>query len=435
MHSSNTLDYYTLDMEVLGLAYVVVGLLAGASAGWALARAKSATESNLVEEELIRTKALLELGEDSEDRVHKRMLDGFKLAAGEAFSDVVEAADKEKESSFKEATSDLSNSIGEYINAIQEAKEKDIERAAQLGEKVDNVSSLGTTLAQETRELALALRGDSQAQGAWGEVVVENLLQSMGFVEARDYVKQEWDRGKDGEKGKRADFILKLPENRQVVIDSKVSLTAYTEFVNAVDDATSDSAIKAHCKSIREHSKKLASKNYEEMEGYNTPDFVLMVVPLEGAFIDAMRSDPSLYQDLLANRRVKVVSGSTLMLTLMLIQELWKREKQSKNQERLVERAGKLHDKVVLFLESFSTVGFELGQASDAYERAMEQLSSGSGNVIRQTEMLKELGAKTKKDLREKSGLRSLAERAEEEESLPEATSEEHDRMGETPIQ
>jgi len=422
-------------MEVLGLAYVVLGLLAGASIGWILARAKGIAESNGTGEELIRTQALLEAGSKSEEMVREQMLDGFRLAAGEAFSQAVEAADKQKESSFKKATDDLTNSIDEYINAIQDAKEKDIERSAKLGEKVDNVSSLGTTLAQETRELALALRGDSQAQGAWGEVVVENLLQSMGFVEGRDYVKQEWDRGKDGEKGKRADFILKLPEDRQVVIDSKVSLTAYTEFVNADDDSISDSAMKAHCRSIREHSKKLASKNYEEMEGYNTPDFVLMVVPLEGAFIDAMRGDPLLYQDLLANRSVKVVSGSTLMLTLMLIQELWKREKQSKNQQKIVERAGKLHDKVVLFLESFSTVGYELGQASDAYEKALEQLSSGSGNVIRQTEMLKELGAKTKKDLREKSGLRSLAERSnEEEESLPEAASGEHDRLGEAPI-
>jgi len=422
-------------MEVLGLAYVVLGLLVGASFGWALARTKSASESSIAEEELIRARALLEEGSKSQEKVREQMLDGFKLAAGEAFSLAVEAADKQKESSFKKATDDLTNSIGEYINAIQDAKEKDIQRTAKLGEKVDNVSSLGTTLAHETRELALALRGDSQAQGAWGEVVVENLLQSMGFVKDRDYVKQEWDRGKGGERGKRADFILKLPENRQIVIDSKVSLTAYTEYVNAEDESVSDSAMKAHCRSIREHSKKLASKNYEEMEGYNTPDFVLMVVPLEGAFIDAMRGDPVLFQDLVANRRVKVVSGSTLMLTLMLIQELWKRENQSKNQQKIVDRAGKLHDKVVLFLESFSAVGYELGQASDAYERAMEQLSSGTGNVIRQTEILKDLGAKTKKDIREKSGLRSLAERAEEEESLPETASEDHDSLGEAPVQ
>ena len=422
-------------MEAMGLAYVALGMLAGASLGWALARSRTMSEANSVEEELIRAKALLEVGSKSEVKTHQQMLDGFRIAAGEAFSKAIETADKQKESSFKKATEDLRQDLGGYIEAIQDAKEKDIARAATLGAKVDNVSALGTSLAQETRELTLALRGDSQAQGAWGEVVVENLLQSMGFVEGRDYIKQEWDKGKNGEKGKRADFILKLPENRQVVIDSKVSLTAYTEFVNAEDDATSDLAMKAHCRSIREHSKKLATKNYEDMEGYNTPDFVLMVVPLEGAFIDAMRADQNLYEDLLVDRRVKVVSGSSLMLTLMLIQELWKREKQSSNQKEIVERGGRLHDKVVLFLETFTALGYELGQATDAYEKALEQLSSGSGNVIRQTEMLKELGSKTKKDLREKSGLRSLAERAEEEESLPESSSEDHDRLGEAQIQ
>ena len=422
-------------MEAMGLAYVALGMLAGASLGWALARSSTMSEANSVEEELIRAKALLEVGSKSEEKTHQQMLDGFRIAAGEAFSKAVETADKQKESSFKKATEDLRQDLGGYIEAIQDAKEKDIARVATLGAKVDNVSALGTSLAQETRELTLALRGDSQAQGAWGEVVVENLLQSMGFVEGRDYIKQEWDKGKNGEKGKRADFILKLPENRQVVIDSKVSLTAYTEFVNAEDDATSDLAMKAHCRSIREHSKKLATKNYEDMEGYNTPDFVLMVVPLEGAFIDAMRADQNLYEDLLLDRRVKVVSGSSLMLTLMLIQELWKREKQTSNQKEIVERGGRLHDKVVLFLETFTALGYELGQATDAYEKALEQLSSGSGNVIRQTEMLKELGSKTKKDLREKSGLRSLAERAEEEESFPESSSEEHDRLGEARIQ
>ena len=422
-------------MEAMGLAYVALGMLAGASLGWALARSRTMSEANSVEEELIRAKALLEVGSKSEEKTHQQMLDGFRIAAGEAFSKAVETADKQKESSFKKATEDLRQDLGGYIEAIQDAKEKDIARAATLGAKVDNVSALGTSLAQETRELTLALRGDSQAQGAWGEVVVEDLLQSMGVGEGRDYIKQEWDKGKNGEKGKRADFILKLPENRQVVIDSKVSLTAYTEFVNAEDDATSDLAMKAHCRSIREHSKKLATKNYEDMEGYNTPDFVLMVVPLEGAFIDAMRADQNLYEDLLVDRRVKVVSGSSLMLTLMLIQELWKREKQSSNQKEIVERGGRLHDKVVLFLETFTALGYELGQATDAYEKALEQLSSGSGNVIRQTEMLKELGSKTKKDLREKSGLRSLAERAEEEESLPESSSEDHDRLGEAQIQ
>jgi len=269
-------------------------------------------------------------------------------------------------------------------------------------------------LAEETRELSLALRADSQAQGAWGEVVVENLLQSMGFIEGRDYVKQLSETGED-RKRKRTDFILNLPDNRQVVIDSKVSLTAYIEYVNAEDEASSSSAMKAHCASIKNHAKNLASKNYEHMESIHTLDFVLMLVPLEGAFIDAMRSDPGLYEDLVGDRRVKVVSGSTIMLALLLIKELWNRENQSRNQIELMERGGLLHDKVVTFLESFTTIGFELGQAKAAYDEAETQLTSGTGNVIRQTEMLRVLGAKVKKDLRSKSGVRKLAEEAEEE--------------------
>ena len=350
--------------------------------------------------------------EESKETMVQQMENVFQIAASNAFTTAVKDADEQKESSFKEATEALSSSMGQYMKAIQDAKEQDIQRTATLGEKVDNVSALGTTLAQETRELSLALRGDSQAQGAWGEVVVENILQSMGFVEGRDFIKQLSETAVDKTR-MRTDFVLNLPGNRQVVLDSKVSLTAYTEYVNADDEITSDSAMTEHCKSIRKHAVGLASKNYEHMESIHTLDFVLMIVPLESAFIDAMRADPSLYHDLVGSRRVKVVSGSSLMLVLMLIQELWKRENQTRNQVELVKRAGALHDKVVLFLESFNEVGFEINQAHSAFENARTQLISGKGNVIRQTEMMRELGAKTKKELRGKSGVKILAEDAE----------------------
>ena len=397
------------------IVFVVVGILVGTAIGWLFAKQFKETGSEDIQAELIKTKALLEAKETAFQETKVQMMDSYKIAATEAFKSAVKDADEQKESAFKEATEALSGSMSEYIAAIETAKEKDIERAASLGEKVDNVAVLGTTLAEETRELALALRGDSQAQGAWGEVVVENLLQNMGFVKDRDYVKHLSETDADG-KRKQPDFVLNLPGNRHVIIDSKVSLTAYTEYVNAEDETSTKTAMKAHCNSIRNHAKKLASKNYEHMESINTLDFVLMAVPLEGAFIDAMRADPNLYEDMVGERKVKIVSGTSLMLTLMLIQELWNRERQTKNQNELVNRAGELHDKVVLFLESFTQVGFEIDQASEAYKVARDRLSTGRGNVIRQTEMLKELGAKTKKELREKSGIRALAEEAEEEE-------------------
>ncbi|MEC9351543.1 MAG: DNA recombination protein RmuC [Candidatus Thermoplasmatota archaeon] len=397
------------------IVFVVVGILVGAAIGWLIARQSKESDSEEVGAELIKTKALLEAKDTALEETKKQMLDSYKIAATEAFKSAVKEADEQKESAFKGATKALSESMSDYMKAIQDAEKADIKRAATLGQKVDNVAALGTALSEDTRELTLALRGDSRAQGAWGEVVVENLLQSMGFVEDRDYIKQLSETSEDGTR-KRTDFVLNLPDNRQVVLDSKVSLTAYTEYVNAENDEDATSAMKAHCKSIRDHAAGLASKNYEHMESIHTLDFVLMVVPLEGAFIDAMRADPSLYEDLVKNRRVKIVSGTSLMLTLMLIQELWNRERQTKNQAELVNRAGELHDKVVLFLESFTQIGFEIGQASDAYKVARDRLTTGRGNVIRQTEMLKELGAKTKKELREKSGIRALAEEAEEEE-------------------
>jgi len=397
------------------IVFVVVGILVGAAIGWLIARQSKESDSEEVEAELIKTKALLEAKDTAIEETKKQMLDSYKIAAADAFRKAVREADEEKESAFSGATDALSKSMKEYMKAMRDAEKEDIKRATNLQGRIDNVATLGNTLSKDTRELTLALRGDSRAQGAWGEVVVENLLQSMGFVEDRDYIKQLSETSEDGTR-KRTDFVLNLPDNRQVVLDSKVSLTAYTEYVNAENDEDSTSAMKAHCKSIRNHAAGLASKNYEHMESIHTLDFVLMVVPLEGAFIDAMRADPSLYEDLVKNRRVKIVSGTSLMLTLMLIQELWNRERQTKNQAELVNRAGELHDKVVLFLESFTQIGFEIGQASDAYKVARGRLTTGPGNVIRQTEMLKELGAKTKKELREKSGIRALAEEAEEEE-------------------
>ena len=400
------------EMEIV---FVVVGILVGAAIGWLIARQSKESDTEEVEAELIKTKALLEAKDTAIEETKKQMLDSYKIAAADAFRKAVREADEEKESAFSGATDALSKSMKEYMKAMRDAEKEDIKRATNLQGRIDNVATLGNTLSKDTRELTLALRGDSRAQGAWGEVVVENLLQSMGFVEDRDYIKQLSETSEDGTR-KRTDFVLNLPDNRQVVLDSKVSLTAYTEYVNAENDEDSTSAMKAHCKSIRNHAAGLASKNYEHMESIHTLDFVLMVVPLEGAFIDAMRADPSLYEDLVKNRRVKIVSGTSLMLTLMLIQELWNRERQTKNQAELVNRAGELHDKVVLFLESITQIGFEIGQASDAYKVARGRLTTGPGNVIRQTEMLKELGAKTKKELREKSGIRALAEEAEEEE-------------------
>ena len=406
------------------IVYLIVGILAGAAIGWLYAKQKANTEMSELRSATIHAVARENAREEAFVRDEEKMLATFKNTATDALSNALEAADKEKEGAFKTATDGLSNSLLNYSTALNTIEQGRIDRESALRTKISNISDLGMRLSDDTQNLTRALKGDSQVQGAWGEVVVENILQRMGFVKGRDYYKQLSETASDGSR-KVADFVVNLPDERQIVIDSKVSLTAYTEFVKAEDEEERQAAMKRHCDSIRSHAKKLASKNYHHMEKINSLDIVLMVPALDSAFIDAMRYNPDLYAELAVGGKVRVVTGGTLEVVLFLIKDMWQREKQSENQIELINRAGKLYDKVVLFLESFTTVGFELRQATDAFDQAENQLKRGKGNVIRQTEMLRELGAKTQKDLREKSGVRKLAEEAEEEEveSLPDKTS------------
>ena len=406
------------------IVYLIVGILAGAAIGWLYAKQKANTEMSELRSATIHAVAREKAREEAFVRDEEKMLATFKNTATDALSNALEAADKEKEGAFKTATDGLSNSLLNYSTALNTIEQGRIDRESALRTKISNISDLGMRLSDDTQNLTRALKGDSQVQGAWGEVVVENILQRMGFVKGRDYYKQLSETASDGSR-KVADFVVNLPDERQIVIDSKVSLTAYTEFVKAEDEEERQAAMKRHCDSIRSHAKKLASKNYHHMEKINSLDIVLMVPALDSAFIDAMRYNPDLYAELAVGGKVRVVTGGTLEVVLFLIKDMWQREKQSENQIELINRAGKLYDKVVLFLESFTTVGFELRQATDAFDQAENQLKRGKGNVIRQTEMLRELGAKTQKDLREKSGVRKLAKEAEEEEveSLPDKTS------------
>ena len=336
--------------------------------------------------------------EESLKGYEKSMKDTFSVLAQTAFQEVVAKADADKTSTFNSATENLARSLKEYTENMNKIEAKSLERGTRLEERINSVSELGLKLSDETNNLTRALKADSQAQGAWGELVLENLLQSMGFVEGKDYIKQLSETTSDG-KRKRTDFIIYLPDNRQVIIDSKVSLTAWEKYVNAQTEDEAELAIKEHCNSIKNHAKGLASKRYQDMEQINSVEFVLMFVPLESAFGAAMRKSPELYMDLAGNVNVKVVTGATIMTALLLIKDMWKREHQSRNQVKLIEQAGGLHDQIILFLESFQKIGTEIGQAKDAYDKSFERLVEGRGNVLRRTEGLKQLGAKVKKSM------------------------------------
>jgi DNA recombination protein RmuC len=327
----------------------------------------------------------------------QQMMQSFDLAARKAFDEVVEKAEKDKSSTFTTATESLSKAMKDYSDNMTNIEAKSLERGTRLEERIIQVSELGLKLSDETNNLTRAMKNDSQAQGAWGELVLENLLQSLGFVKDTDYLTQTTFKEVEGRL--RTDFIVKLPENRQIIIDSKVSLTAWERYVNAQSEEEMEGAMAAHCTSIRKHAKDLATKNYQAIEGVNTVDFVLMYVPLESAFSAAMKLHPDLYMEFAKDNHVRVVTGSTIVTTLMLIKDIWKREAQSRNQTKLIAEVGKLHDKIILFIEAFDDVGNELNQATKAFDLARGRLSVGDGNIIKRTDNLKKLGAKVTKEI------------------------------------
>jgi DNA recombination protein RmuC len=380
----------------LGVAFAVAGIV------WLIMNQQM--NKKIMESQLELT--ILQAGIESREESHansiqefeEKMRDTFSLLAKNAFDEVLAKADEEKSTSFNQATESLSKAMENYSKNINEIEMKSLERGTRLEERIMQVSELGIKLSEETTNLTRALKADSQAQGAWGELVLENLLQSLGFMKDKDYQTQTSFTQDDGSRP-RTDFIINLPENRQIIIDSKVSLTAWERYVNAQNKDEMEEAMKEHCASIRKHAKDLASKNYHALDGINTVDFVLMYVPLESAFSAAMKLNPDLYMDFAKDNHVRVVTGATIVTTLMLIKDIWKREAQSKNQVKLIDEAGKLHDQIVRFIDSFSKVGHELNQASSAYDTAFNQLSEGRGNVIKRTDDLKKLGAKVTKEI------------------------------------
>ncbi|MDG1165044.1 MAG: DNA recombination protein RmuC, partial [Porticoccaceae bacterium] len=247
--------------------------------------------------------------------------------------------------------------------------------------------------------LANALRGDNKAQGNWGEFVLEKLLEDSGLTNGREYDTQVALKDDTG-KRKNPDVIVHLPEGRDIVTDAKVSLVDYERYFHAKDEETKQQCLRQHLTSLRTHIKGLSGKDYESLEGVNSLDFVLIFVPVEAAFMLALDHDPDMMRDAY-DRGIIVVSPSTLMVTLRTIKNLWRYADQNRNAQLIADKAGALYDQFVLYVEALDDVGRHLDRSKDAWDIARKRLSAGRGNLVRRTEELKKLGAKTKKSLPE----------------------------------
>ena len=270
------------------------------------------------------------------------------------------------------------------------------ERFALKGE-IERLANLNLRMSDETRSLTQALKGDSKVQGNWGELVLESILESSGLRKGEEYLVQDSHTQTDGSR-LQPDVVVKLPEGRSLVVDSKVSITAYSRHAEATDPTVSEQELAAHIQSLRQHIQGLSSKNYSSLYGIGSVDFVLMFVAIEPAFLLALKTAPNLYQEALA-KNIVLVCPSTLMATLRTVAHLWRQDHQNRNALEIAKQCGALYDKFVGFIDDLEKLGQRLDQAQSSYHDAFNKLKSGKGNLIRSAERVRELGVKPSKNI------------------------------------
>ena len=324
----------------------------------------------------------------------------FKNLANEIFAAKQKEFKEQSKEQLSGALDPLKEKIQSFEKQVKEAQSKELEGRTNLLTELKHLKELNSQIAQDAVSLTNALKGEAKTQGAWGEMILERLLEESGLEKGREYDVQVSLKSEEGERG-RPDVIVRLPEGKDVIIDSKVSLTAYERFCSADDEAEREAALRQHVLSMTNHFKELAGKDYQDLEGVRTLDFVLMFVPIEAAFAAAATADQSLFSDALA-RNIAIVTPTTLLVTLRTIQTTWRYEHQNQNAQEIANRAGALYDKFVGFAEDLEDVGKKIDNAKSSWESARNKLTSGRGNLVKRADDMKALGIKTSKSLPDK---------------------------------
>jgi len=291
----------------------------------------------------------------------------------------------------------LKQQLGEFRQRVDEIYDKDSKERVFLAHELSSLKQLNQQMTQEAINLTRALKGESKTQGNWGEVILEKVLEDSGLRKGHEYELQVKFVGDDG-KRRHPDVIVRLPDNKDIVIDAKVSLTAYERYCSADDDVVKADALRQHIASLRTHVQSLSLKDYEKLEGIRTLDFVFIFVPIEAAFMLAVEHDQTLFRDAF-EKNIIFVSPTTLLASLRTVNSIWRYERQNRNAEAIAARAGSLHDQFVLVLESLDEVGRLIQKTQGAYDETRKRLSHGRANVLTQVEQLRQLGAKTKRRL------------------------------------
>lgn len=421
----------------MNILFLLVGLILGAlSIGvWLMKQLSAASTAKAIVDETLRNKteqteqtrqelstardALSEQGERltkttaennylrEQLRTQKNELEALQQKLQVEFENIANRILKERSNEFVqhneknigEILNPLKERIATFEKKVDEAYDKEFRDKVSLREEVKKLTELNTRVSEEANNLTRALKGDVKKQGNWGEVILERVLERSGLAKGVEYVREEVVEGADGNV-QRPDVIIHLPDSKHIIIDSKVSLVAYERMTSATSDEHREAYVREHVTSLRNHVRLLSEKNYQNAVNLNTPDFVLLFVPIEASFSVAVQQDLELFS-YAWEKKVVIVSPTTLLATLRTIASIWQQDNQNRNAQEIARLSGSLYDKLVGFVSDLGKMKENIDKAGSSYDDAMKKLQSGNGNLFRTAERIKELGAKSNKQLPE----------------------------------
>ena len=321
----------------------------------------------------------------------------FQNIGQKIFEEKTEKFTHQNKTNLESLLNPFRDQMSAFKQKVDDVYDKEAKDRVALSEQVKQLRDLNQQLSKDAVNLTRALKGDSKARGNWGEVILSKVLERSGLKEGREYEVQETHKNEEGSRF-QPDVVIHLPESKDIVVDSKVSLVAYENFSTTEDEKERATALQQHIASIRAHVRDLSGKNYEELKGLRTLGYVLMFIPIEPAFLLAVGEDPELFNDAMS-KNIFIVSPSNLLITLKTINAMWQYAYQNENALEIAQKAGGMYDKFVSFVESFDLVGSRLEQAEESWSQARGQLVTGKGNLVKRADDLKHMGVRTKKQL------------------------------------
>lgn len=342
-------------------------------------------------------KEKLEYLETDQKKKEEAFIREFENLSNKILKNQTEDFQKNSTTKLETLLNPLKENLVNFSKRIDENREKSVEESTSLKVQIQNLTELNHKMSQDAINLTLALKGESKTRGDWGEMILETILEQSGLEKGVQYETQASFKGEEGN-SLRPDVVINLPDNKQLVVDSKLSLVAYNEYCQSEDEGEQANYLKVHLQSVKTHVKDLSSKDYHNLDGINSIDFTLMFVPIEPALNLALQHAPEIYHDSL-KKGIAIVTPSTLMATLKIIYHIWRQEKQNDNAKKIAELGGKLYDKLSGFVSDLETIGTSIDKSKTTYDTAFKKLHTGKGNAIGLAEKMKEMGAVTNKAL------------------------------------